>query len=47
MFLPSSVKAGLPGYFPIVMCAMIVAVCIAFPFVAKSSDKAKNKNLDL
>ena len=47
MFLPSSVKAGLPGCFPIVMCAMIVAVCIAFPFVAKSSDKAKNKNLDL
>jgi MFS family permease len=47
MFLPSSVKAGLPGYFPIVMCAMIFAVCIAFPFVAKSSDKAKNKNLDL
>ena len=47
MFLPSSVKAGLPGYFPIVMCAMIVAVCIAFPFVAKSSDKAKNKYLDL
>lgn len=47
MFLPSSVKAGLPGYFPIAMCAMIVAVCIAFPFVAKSSDKAKNKNLDL
>ena len=47
MFLPSSVEAGAPKYFPIVMCVMILAVCIAFPFVAKSSDKAKNKNLDL
>lgn len=47
MFLPSSVEAGAPKYFPIVMCVMIIAVCIAFPFVAKSSDKAKTKNLDL
>lgn len=47
MFLPSSVEAGAPKYFPIVMCIMILAVCIAFPFVAKSSDKAKTKNLDL
>ncbi|MBQ3383261.1 MAG: MFS transporter [Bacteroidales bacterium] len=47
MFITSSVEAGPPKYFPIVMCAMVVAVCIAFPFVAKSSDNAKNKNLDL
>ena len=47
MFLPSSVEAGAPKYFPIVMCIMILAVCIAFPFVARSADKTKTKNLDL
>jgi len=47
MFLPSSVEAGAPKYFPIVMCIMILAVCFAFPFVARSADKTKTKNLDL
>ena len=47
MFLPSSVEAGLPRYFPLVMCVMVVAVCIIFPFVARSSDSAKNKDLNL
>ena len=47
MFLPSSVEAGLPRYFPLVMCVMVVAVCIIFPFVARSSDAAKNKDLNL
>ena len=47
MFLPSSVESGVSGYFPYVMCAMIVAVCILFPLVLRSSgsDKYKEKNL--
>ena len=47
MFLPSSVENGLPRYFPLVMCLMILAVCILFPFVAKASDSAKAKYKDL
>ncbi len=47
MFLPASVEAGLPRFFPLVMCVMVVAVCIIFPFVARSSDSAKNKDLNL
>lgn len=47
MFLPSSVEAGAPKYFPIVMCIMILAVCFAFPFVARSADKTRTKYLDL
>ncbi len=47
MFLPSSVESGLPRYFPLVMCVMILAVCLLFPFVAKASDKARTIHKDL
>lgn len=47
MFLPSSIAEGLPKYFPLLLCLMVLTVSVLFPFVAKASDKTKQKNLNL
>ena len=47
MFLPSSVEGGIHRLFPWVMCAMIVAVSLLFPFVLRSSNSEKYKEMNL
>ncbi|MBQ6310577.1 MAG: MFS transporter [Bacteroidales bacterium] len=47
LFIPSSVESGLFRIFPWIMCAMIIAVSLLFPFVLRSSNSGKYKEMNL
>ena len=43
MFTSKAIINGISDLFPLIMCLMIIAVVLIFPFVAKASAKAKDR----